>query len=96
MTTKPLDDGHDDHARGALLALLARYRREGLAGVRAAVADARRDLHPDTAAEDLGDLVVEAVLTLAEATSPAAERRRAWQHFDEGEAAAEAERDTTR
>lgn len=94
----PVDDGHDDDARGTLTVLLAQYRREGLAGLRAAVTEQQvgRLVGVDDArgqAAETVALIVEAVLTIAEASSPALERRRAFEHFDRGEALDEAERE---
>lgn len=82
--------GHDEHARRELDRLLARYRQEGLTGLRALLA-----AYPMSEDEAAG-LLVEAVLTLAERASIPAASRRAWEDFEQGEAADERRKEARR
>jgi hypothetical protein len=77
--------GHDPDAARRITDLLAVYRREGIGGLRA-TADAM--LH-ETSPDDDVDLIVEAVLTIAERSSRPMAARRAWETFDAAEDAGE-------
>lgn len=97
MTERSLAElaGHDLAAQRQLVALLDRYRREGISGLRAA-AEAFLDVpRMPTAREfELVALLCEAVLTIAELRSrPATSTRRAWEDFDREEERAEVERE---
>jgi hypothetical protein len=88
--------GHDLDAQRQLVVLLARYRREGVSGLRATVEQATFAAEGMPRAQEFRTvaLIVEAVLTIAELRSrPATSARRAWEDFDREEERAEAERE---
>lgn len=83
--------GHDRDAQQQLAGLLDRYRREGLAGVRAKIAADLIDGVSTPADQDA--LLVEAVLTIAEQQSRPLTRRRDWEDFDREEQRGDDERE---
>lgn len=89
--------GHDVAAGKQIDALVELYRREGRAGIRAAVAED----HPagtglNDAVREHDGLLVEAVHLIAEYRSPRAIRGRAYRAADAEEDRAEAEREARR
>lgn len=74
--------GHDPDAARRITELLTVYRREGLPGLRA-----RAEIDEANAEHaEIVDVIVEAVLTVAEQTSRPTSGRRAWEHFEAEEA----------
>lgn len=85
--------GHNRDAQLRLTVLLDRYRREGLAGLRAAVEDHLNGEDGILPIAEVADDLIEAVLTLSERQNRPAAARRAWEDFDQAEAAGEQERE---